>query len=190
MRAFLRGSVGRTADGPLAPVGSRRQKRAFDGGINGMDARLVTASMCHSGDVCSPLTERASNMKVKAVGIDLSKNVFQVHCVDEQGKVPLRKQLKRSQMASFFANLSPCLIGMEACSGAHHWARKVQSFGHSVRLIAPRFVKPDLKSNKNDVADAETICEALLRPNMRFGGGEDDRSAGAVGAPPSPPRIR
>src|SRR5215468_2489193 len=107
-------------------------------------------------------------MKVRAVGIDLAKNVFQIHCVDEQGKVLLRKQLKRSQVASFFANLSPCLIGMEACSGAHHWARKLQSFGHSVRLIAPQFVKPYVKSNKNDVADAEAICEALLRPNMRF----------------------
>jgi transposase len=107
-------------------------------------------------------------MKVKAVGIDLAKNVFQIHCVDEQGKVLLKKQLKRSQVASFFANLPPCLIGMEACGGAHHWARKLQSFGHGVRLIAPQFVKPYLKSNKNDVADAEAICEALLRPTMRF----------------------
>lgn len=81
-------------------------------------------------------------MKINAVGIDLAKSVFQIHCVDERSKVVIRKQLKRSQVTSFFANLSPCLIGMEACSSAHHWARKLQSFGHTVRLIAPQFVKP------------------------------------------------
>jgi transposase len=107
-------------------------------------------------------------MKIKAVGVDLAKNVFQIHGVDERGRVLVRKQLKRSQVASFFANLPACLIGMEACSSAHHWARKLQSLGHTVRLIAPQFVKPYVKTNKNDVADAEAICEALLRPNMRF----------------------
>jgi transposase len=107
-------------------------------------------------------------MEIKAIGIDLAKNVFQIHGVDERGKVLVRKQLKRSQVASFFANLPPCLIGMEACSSAHHWARKLQSFGHTVRLIAPQFVKPYVKTNKNDVADAEAICEALQRPSMRF----------------------
>jgi transposase len=107
-------------------------------------------------------------MKIKAMGIDLAKNVFQIHGVDERGKVLVRKQLKRSQVASFFANLAPCLIGMEACSSAHHWARKLQSFGHTVRLIAPQFVKPYVKTNKNDAADAEAICEALQRPSMRF----------------------
>ena len=107
-------------------------------------------------------------MKIKAIGIDLAKSVFQIHGVDERGKALLRKQLKRSQVASFFANLPPCLIGMEACSSAHHWARKLQSFGHTVRLIAPQFVKPYVKTNKNDVADAEAICEALQRPSMRF----------------------
>lgn len=107
-------------------------------------------------------------MKVKAVGIDLAKNVFQIHCVDERGKVVLKKQLKRSQVASFFANLAPCLIGMEACASAHHWGRKLQALGNTVRLIAPQFVKPYVKSNKNDAADAEAICEAVLRPSMRF----------------------
>ena len=107
-------------------------------------------------------------MKVPTIGIDLAKNVIQVHGVDERGKAVLKKQLKRDQAASFFANLPPCLIGTEACASAHHWARKLQSFGHSVKLMAPQFVKPYVKTNKNDVADAEAICEAMSRPNMRF----------------------
>ncbi len=107
-------------------------------------------------------------MKITSIGIDLAKNVFQVHGVDERGKIVLKKQVKRDQMGSFFANLPPCLIGMEACGSAHHWARKLQHLGHTVRLIAPQFVKPYVKTNKNDVADAEAICEAVARPNMRF----------------------
>ncbi len=107
-------------------------------------------------------------MKITTVGIDLAKSVFQVHGVDEHGKTVMRKQLKRAQFALFFSNLPPCLIGMEACGSAHHWARKLQSFGHTVKLIAPQFVKPYVKSNKHDVADAEAICEAVGRPNMRF----------------------
>lgn len=107
-------------------------------------------------------------MKITTIGIDLAKHVFQVHGVDERGQVVLKKQLKRAQLAVFFANLPPCLIGMEACGSAHHWARKLQSFGHTVRLIAPQFVKPYVKSNKNDAADAAAICEAVSRPDMRF----------------------
>jgi transposase len=107
-------------------------------------------------------------MKVTTVGIDLAKNVFQVHGVDECGQVVLRKQLRREQMAEFFAKLPPCLIGMEACGSAHHWARVLQAQGHSVRVIASQFVKPYVKSNKNDAADAEAICEAVVRPSMRF----------------------
>ena len=107
-------------------------------------------------------------MKITSVGIDLAKNVFQLHAVDERGKTVLRRQLRRDQMAAFFANLPPCLIGMEACGSAHHWARTLQSFGHTARLMSPQFVKPYVKSNKNDVADAEAICEAVARPNMRF----------------------
>jgi len=107
-------------------------------------------------------------MKVTTVGIDLAKNVIQVHGVDEQGKAVLNKQLKRNQVVAFFANLPPCLVGIEACASAHHWARKLQSFGHSVKLMAPQFVKPYVKTNKNDAADAEAICEAVSRPNMRF----------------------
>lgn len=107
-------------------------------------------------------------MKITTVGIDLAKNVFQVHAVNEAGKKVFNKQLKREQMAEFFARLPPCLIGMEACGSAHHWARKLASFGHTVRLMAPQFVKPYVKTNKNDMADAEAICEAVARPNMRF----------------------
>ena len=107
-------------------------------------------------------------MQITTIGIDLAKNVFQVHGANEHGKPVLRKQLKRDQFVAFFSNLSPCLIGMEACGGAHHWARKLQALGHTVKLIAPQFVKPYVKSNKNDVADAEAICEAVGRPTMRF----------------------
>lgn len=107
-------------------------------------------------------------MNITTVGIDLAKNVFQVHGVDARGKVVLRKQLKREQVARFFVNLPPCLIGMEACASAHHWGRKLERFGHTVRLMAAQFVKPYVKTNKNDVADAEAICEAVSRPNMRF----------------------
>ena len=107
-------------------------------------------------------------MNVTTVGIDLAKNVFQVHAVNEHGKTVLKKQLKRDQVATFFANMAPCRIGMEACGSAHHWARKLRGFDHDVRLMAPQFVKPYVKTNKNDAADAEAICEAVDRPNMRY----------------------
>ena len=107
-------------------------------------------------------------MKVTTVGIDLAKNVFQLHGVNEFGKPVIKKQIRRDQMAEFFVNLPACLIGMEACGSAHHWARKLVSFGHTVKLMAPQFVKPYVKTNKNDAADAEAICEAVARPNMRF----------------------
>ena len=107
-------------------------------------------------------------MKITTVGIDLAKNVIQVHGVDERGKAVLKKSLKRVQVLPFFANLPVCLIGMEACGSAHHWARKLQTLGHTVKLMAPQFVKPYVKTNKNDAADAEAICEAVTRPTMRF----------------------
>jgi transposase len=107
-------------------------------------------------------------MNITTVGLDLAKAVFQVHGVDMRGKVKIRKQLKRSQVSAYFAQLPACLIGMEACGGAHFWARKLTELGHTVKLMAPQFVKPYVKTNKNDVADAEAICEAVGRPNMRF----------------------
>ena len=107
-------------------------------------------------------------MKITTIGVDLAKALFQVHGVDKHGKVGLRKQLKRKDVLSFFANLEPCLIGMEACGSAHYWARKLSELGHTVRLMAPQFVKPYVKTNKSDRNDAEAICEAVARPNMRF----------------------
>ena len=107
-------------------------------------------------------------MNVTTLGIDLAKNVFQVHGVDGQGKVVLRKRLSRLELGGFIAKLSPCLIGMEACGSSHYWARKFIAFGHQVKLMSPQFVKPYVKSNKNDANDSEAICEAVTRPNMRF----------------------
>jgi transposase len=107
-------------------------------------------------------------MNSKRVGIDLAKQVFQIHGVDGQEKMVLRKQLRRAKLLDYFKNLPPCLIGMEACGGAHYWARELQKRGHTVKLMAPQFVKPYVKSNKNDANDAEAICEAVARPNMRF----------------------
>ena len=102
------------------------------------------------------------------IGIDLAKRVFQVHGIDQEGEVVLRKQLRRGQVLKFFATLSPCVVGMEACGSAHHWARELQAQGHDVRLIPPQYVRPFLKTNKHDAADAEAIAEALVRPTMRF----------------------
>ena len=107
-------------------------------------------------------------MNVKTIGIDLAKEVFQVHGIDEHGKRLFNKQLKRVKMLSFFASIPPYLIGMEACASAHFWASKLMSMGHNVKLMAPQFVKPYVKTNKHDAADAEAICEAVTRPNMRF----------------------
>jgi transposase len=107
-------------------------------------------------------------MKITTIGVDLAKQVFQLHCVDDQGRVVLRKAISRSQFLAFFIRQEPCLIGMEACGSAHHWARKLIELGHTVKLMAPQFVKPFVKTNKNDAADAEAICEAVTRPNMRF----------------------
>jgi transposase len=107
-------------------------------------------------------------MKITTIGLDLAKNVFQVHGVDGRGAAVLRKQLRRDQVAPFFARLEPCLIGIEACGGAHYWATKLSMLGHHVKMMAPQFVKPYVKTNKNDSLDAEAICEAVARPNMRF----------------------
>ena len=107
-------------------------------------------------------------MKVTRVGIDLAKEVFQIHGVDGHGKTLLRRKLRRSEMMKFFKGLSACLIGLEACASSHHWARRLSELGHTVKLIAPQFVKPYVKGNKNDANDAEAICEAVGRPSMRF----------------------
>lgn len=107
-------------------------------------------------------------MNISAVGLDIAKQVIQIHAVDTRGKPVIRKQLKRHQVLPFFANLPPSLIGIEACSGSHDWARRLSGQGHTVKLMAPQFVKPYVKTNKHDVADAEAVCEAVSRPSMRF----------------------
>jgi len=106
--------------------------------------------------------------EVTTIGIDLAKNVFQVHGVDASGATVIRNQLKRRQVLPFFSKQPPCLVGMEACATSHHWAREIAALGHDVRLMPPRYVKPYVKRNKNDAADAAAICEAVTRPTMRF----------------------
>ena len=106
--------------------------------------------------------------QVVTIGLDIAKSVFQVHGVDESGEVVVRRQLRRAQLLPFFAKLAPCLIGIEACATAHHWARELSELGHDVRLMPPSYVKPYVKRQKNDAADAEAICEAVTRPTMRF----------------------
>jgi len=105
---------------------------------------------------------------ITTVGLDIAKSVFQVHGVDAQGKVIVRRQLKRRYVLAFFQKLPPCLIGIEACASSHYWSRELQALGHTVRLMPPAYVKPYLKRQKNDPADAEAICEAVTRANMRF----------------------
>ena len=109
-------------------------------------------------------------MNISRIGIDLAKNVFQLHGVDRHGKVVWKRRLKRDQwLKAVLDQATPgCEIGIEACAGAHHWARELKSRGYMVKLIAPQFVKPYVKSNKNDANDAEAIVEAMSRPNMRF----------------------
>ncbi len=106
--------------------------------------------------------------QVTTIGLDLAKTVFQVHGVDAVGTVLVRKQLRRGDVLRFFGRLSPCLVGMEACATAHHWARELTKLGHTVRLMPPAYVKPYVKRGKTDVADAEAIAEAVTRPTMRF----------------------
>jgi transposase len=106
--------------------------------------------------------------EISIVGLDLAKNVFQVHGIDASGKVVLQRQLRRKAVEQFFAKLAPCTVGMEACGSAHHWARVIGSHGHEVKLMPPAYVKPYVKRNKNDGRDAEAICEAVNRPTMRF----------------------
>jgi len=105
---------------------------------------------------------------ITTIGLDIAKSVFQVHGVDADGLVVIRRQLKRRYVLAFFEKLPPCLVGIEACASSHHWSRELQAFGHTVRLMPPAYVKPYVKRHKNDVTDAEAICEAVTRPNMRF----------------------
>lgn len=106
--------------------------------------------------------------KIITIGLDLAKSVFQVHAIAEDGHVVVRRALRRSQVLEFFRQIEPCLVGIEACGSAHYWANAIGEFGHTVRLMPPAYVKPYVKRNKTDAADAEAICEAVTRPTMRF----------------------
>lgn len=106
--------------------------------------------------------------KITIIGLDLAKSVFQVHAITEDGDIAVRRALRRSQVLEFFRHIEPCLVGMEACGSAHYWANAIGEFGHTVRLMPPAYVKPYVKRNKTDAADAEAICEAVTRPTMRF----------------------
>jgi transposase len=107
-------------------------------------------------------------LQLKVIGLDTAKHVFQVHGADKSGHTVLKKRLRRSQLSEFFSTIPPCIVGLEATTGAHYWARVLGSFGHDVRLIAPQFIKPFLRGQKNDPADAAAICEAVSRPEMHF----------------------
>ena len=113
-------------------------------------------------------SEMKISTRAKTIGIDLAKNVFAIHGIDEHGNVAVRRELRRAQMLALFAKLEPCLIGMEASAGAHYWARELRKFGHDVRLMPASYVKAYVKRGKNDARDAEAICEAVTRPTMRF----------------------
>ena len=107
-------------------------------------------------------------MQIATVGLDLAKTIFQVHGVDNEGGIVIRRRLRRAEVARFFAGLATCLVGMEACAGAHFWARTLAELGHEVRLMPPAYIKPYVRRQKNDLADAAAICEAVTRPSMRF----------------------
>ena len=106
--------------------------------------------------------------ELTTIGLDLAKHVFQLHGVDAEGATVLRKQLRRAQVLAFFSRLPPCLVGLEACATAHYWGRELRELGHDVRLMPAQYVKAYVKRNKNDAADAAAICEAVVRPTMRF----------------------
>src|ERR1700759_1633970 len=116
----------------------------------------------------APTIRRSQMQTVTTVGLDIAKSVFQVHCVDVADQVIIRRQLKRRYVLAFFQKLPPCLIGIEACASSHYWSRELQALGHTVRLMPAAYVKPYVKRQKNDATDAEAICEAVTRPNMRF----------------------
>src|SRR5918994_829369 len=124
--------------------------------------------MCQRGSVNPPRTRETSVTTCTTVGRDIAKSSFQIHGTAASGRPTLRKKLSRGKVLEFFANLPACLIGMEACGGAHHWARELTKLGHEVRLMPPQYVKPYVKTNKHDAADAEGCCDAVQRPNMRF----------------------
>jgi transposase len=135
-----------------------------------LDLMVWTAPERHLGarvmGVVANTRKEPSDMQVTTIGLDLAKQVFQVHCIDAEGVVVLRRRLRRSEVVKFFGTLSGCLIGIEACATAHHWARELSRLAHQVKLIPPSYVKAYVKRGKTDAADAEAICEAVSRPCM------------------------
>src|SRR5262249_41154775 len=125
------------------------------------------ARRCH-GRRGRPDSEDWTMQAVTTIGVDIAKSIFQVHAVDAEGNVAVRRRLKRRYVVAFIQKLPRCLVGIEACASSHHWARELQALGHTVRLMPPAYVRPYVKRHKNDAADAEAICEAVTRANMRF----------------------
>src|SRR3954451_22344274 len=125
-------------------------------------------------------------MAIVTIGLDTAKSWFQVHGVDESGRVVLRRKLARSKVLQFFAGLTPCVIGLEACGGAHFWARELIKLGHDARLMPARYVRAYVKTNKHDAADAEACCEAVQRPGMRFVPVKSEEQQSMLMVPPSP----
>jgi transposase len=125
-------------------------------------------------------------MQVTRIGMDIAKQIFDLHRVDRRGKVTLRKTLRRERVLEFFAQLKPCEVGMEACAGAHYWHRELSRLGHTVRLLSAHKVKPYVDGNKNNRHDAAAICEAMSRPSLRFVPAQDHRPAGPADAASRP----
>ena len=126
---------------------------------------------------------------ITTIGLDIAKSVFQVHGVDAEGQVVIRRQLKRRYVLAFFQKLPPCLVGIEACASSHHWSRELQALGHTVRLMPPAYVKPYVKRQKNDAADAEAICEAVTRAEHAVRRDQDARAAELPDAPSHAPSV-
>jgi len=166
----------------------------FDPGKDGgqLLAQSLGLALRSVDDVTAPRRHRCAKVglqgskwgavtsEITTVGLDLAKNVFQVHGADGTGRAILRKKLKRAQVLELFGQLAPCVVAMERCGGAHFWSREISRLGHEVRLIPPDYVKPFVKRQKNDSADAEAICEAAVRPTMRFVPVKSEEAPGAA----------
>src|SRR5215207_9036352 len=149
--------------GPPGQLTTRRDQTPAEGtGVDAPDGNCMPEWWCRKS------LEEASVNQVSTVGLDLAKYVFQLHGADSAGAVVFRQTLRRGQLLAFLATLPPCTVAMEACASAHYWGREIAKLGHTVKLIAPAYVKPFVKRQKNDMADAEAICEAAQRPTMRF----------------------
>src|SRR5215210_5925870 len=153
---------------PRPNAGGRSFARETSRSSDGVDGPLAASRCQIAGGQKPPATREPSMSELTTVGLDLAKNVFQVHGVNAEGATVLRRQLRRAQVLAFFSRLPRCLVGLEACATSHYWARELRALGHEVRLMPAQYVKAYVKRNKNDAADAEAICEAVVRPSMRF----------------------